>query len=364
MSKPIYFLGFAVLTWAAVRAVSLGLVPGLQRLAIDAEAAQPPRPRLPPIQPSVLPPLAPVALPAPQPSPMAYGIPPGFPPFGAYPQPMAYPVYVPVPAAGGQSAPPQIVYVSPPSAEPRQVDTYGAGPPPAEQPQVLGLATPIPGHQVTPSFGDVPRADRPDRLSLSTWGTMRHEAGSDSLASAGMLGGSQAGARVMWRFSPRLAVSGRGSAPVNSTRGAEGALGVRYQPFTRWPVAVTLERRHRFRDYGRSAFALFAEGGIYGQPMPLRSTLDGYFQAGVVDFNNPDWFVDGQLALTRPIWRNLSGGAGVWGGAQPRLNRFDAGPRLSLRLTPKIRAHFDYRYNVAGNAKPGSGAVVTLAGDF
>jgi hypothetical protein len=29
-----------------------------------------------------------------------------------------------------------------------------------------------------------------------------------------------------------------------------------------------------------------------------------------------------------------------------------------------MRAHVDYRLNVAGNARPGSGTVATLAGDF
>ncbi|HXG80621.1 MAG TPA: hypothetical protein VNJ05_02355, partial [Sphingomicrobium sp.] len=94
------------------------------------------------------------------------------------------------------------------------------------------------------------------------------------------------------------------------------------------------------------------------------STLDGYFQAGIVDFNNPDWFIDGQAAVTRPVWRNLSAGLGVWGGAQPGLHRVDVGPRLSLKVGNRIRAHVDYRYMVSGNSQPGSGAVVTLAGDF
>jgi hypothetical protein len=129
-------------------------------------------------------------------------------------------------------------------------------------------------------------------------------------------------------------------------------------------VAVTLERRHGFRDYGQSAFALFAEGGFYGQPMPWQSALDGYFQAGVVDFNDPDWFVDGQAAVTRPVWRTLSVGLGAWGAAQPGLSRFDLGPRASLRLGKGLRAHIDYRFNVIGNAQPGPGTVVTVAGDF
>ena len=193
---------------------------------------------------------------------------------------------------------------------------------------------------------------------------MRSRAGSDSLANAGMLGGSQAGARLLWKYDSHLAASVRASAPINSQRGAEGAVGVRYQPFTSWPVAFTLERRHAFRDYGQSAFALFAEGGVYDRPMPWNLALDGYLQAGVVDFNNPDWFVDGQAAVTRPVWRSLSAGFGAWGGAQPGLTRLDIGPRATIRVGSRMRVHLDYRYKLLGNAVPGSGGVVTLAGDF
>ena len=61
---------------------------------------------------------------------------------------------------------------------------------------------------------------------------------------------------------------------------------------------------------------------------------------------------------------NLSAGFGAWGGAQPGLSRLDVGPRASLRVGTRMRVHLDYRLNLAGNAKPGSGGVVTLAGDF
>jgi hypothetical protein len=98
--------------------------------------------------------------------------------------------------------------------------------------------------------------------------------------------------------------------------------------------------------------------------MPWGSTLDAYFQGGVVDFNNPGWFVDGQAAITRPVWRNLSAGFGAWGGAQPGLSRLDVGPRASLRVGSRMRVHLDYRLKLAGSAEPGSGGVVTLAGDF
>lgn len=363
MSQSIRFLGFAILTWAAVRAISLGIVPGTQALAFDAQAMPRDRP-LPPIQPSVLPPIEPVRPNMQAQQWLERAQPAALPAYGAYPAYAPYPIYVPVQAVAGRSMPPQIIYVNPPPSDPREVHVYGADFGQSGEAPRLAMAAPAPPRQSTPSFE--PAAPRPglDRLSLTGWATMRDKAGPDSLASGGTLGGSQAGSRLMWRFTPKLAATLRASAPINSQRGAEAALGVRYQPFGQWPVAVTLERRHGFRNYGQSAFALFAEGGAYGRPMPWQSTLDGYFQAGVVDFNDPDWFVDGQVAVTRPVWRNLSAGLGAWGAAQPGLNRFDVGPRASLRLGRGMRAHVDYRLNVAGNARPGSGTVVTLAGDF
>lgn len=360
MSQSIRFLGFAVLTWAAVRAISLGIIPGTQALAFDAQASQPNRP-LPPIQPTMLPPIGPVQANAAPQLAMSHGAPSAY---AGYPVYAPFPVYMPTQAASGRSSPPQIIYVNPAPADPREIHVYGTDFDPRESDRRLAMAAPIPQHQSTPTFEQPMLRPGVDRLSLTGWATMRNKAGPDSLAGGGTLGGSEAGSRLMWRFTPKLAATLRASAPINSQRGAEAALGIRYQPFDRWPVAVTLERRHGFRDYGRNAFAIFTEGGVYGQPMPWQSTLDGYFQAGVVDFNNPNWFVDGQAAVTRPLWRNLSAGLGIWGAAQPGLSRFDVGPRASLRLGRGMRAHLDYRLNLAGNARPGSGTVVTLAGDF
>jgi hypothetical protein len=195
---------------------------------------------------------------------------------------------------------------------------------------------------------------------------LRATPGLPSLAGTGTLGGSQAGARLLYRFNPHLAASLRTSAPINSRRGGEAALGIRYQPFVSIPVAFTAERRKAFGQYGagRDAFAAFVEGGLYGRPLPLNSSLDAWLQAGIVGAKSRDWFVDGQVAVTRPVWRNLSAGFGVWGGAQPGLSRLDAGPRLSLRVGSSMRVHADYRHKFLGSALPGSGGVITLAGDF
>ena len=104
--------------------------------------------------------------------------------------------------------------------------------------------------------------------------------------------------------------------------------------------------------------------GLYDQPAPWGFLLDGYAQAGVVGMNSRDLFADGGATLTRPVFRQFSGGLGVWGGIQPGLYRVDAGPRLTMKVRRNVRVHPDWRQRLAGNAQPGSGPVLTLAGDF
>ena len=41
-----------------------------------------------------------------------------------------------------------------------------------------------------------------------------------------------------------------------------------------------------------------------------------------------------------------------------------AGPRVTMKVRNNVRVHFDWRQRLAGNALPGSGPTVTLAGDF
>jgi len=132
------------------------------------------------------------------------------------------------------------------------------------------------------------------------------------------------------------------------------------------PLWLTAERRQSLGSTGsgRNAFALFAEGGVYQRSMPLRFSLDAYFQAGVVGFKSPDRFIDGALTLTRPVYRNFSGGFGIWGGAQPGIYRLDAGPRVTMNVRNNIKVHVDWRQRLAGNADPESGPAITLASDF
>ena len=208
-----------------------------------------------------------------------------------------------------------------------------------------------------------------DRLQLSSWALLRSQqtgiAGSSSLATGGQLGASQAGARLVYNFNRQLALTARASSEVGR-RGGEVAAGVRVHPLVNIPLWLTAERRQAIGRYGggRSAFALFLEGGIYEQPLPWRFSLNGYLQGGVVGLKSRDLFVDGGFAVTRPVYRQFSAGFGIWGGAQPGLYRVDAGPRLTMQVRRNVKVHLDWRQRVAGNARPGSGPALTLAGDF
>jgi hypothetical protein len=210
---------------------------------------------------------------------------------------------------------------------------------------------------------------RIDRIQFTMWAMLRNTQGlvtsSSSLASGGTLGASQAGARLIYKFSPMISAVVRSSSEVGK-RGGEVAGGIRVHPLRSIPLWITAERRQALGKYGggRSAFALFAEGGVYGRPMPWDFRLDAYAQAGVVGFRSRDLFADGGLTFTRPVYRQFSAGFGIWGGIQPGLYRVDVGPRLTMQVRRNVRVHLDYRQRLSGNAEPGSGPTVTLAGDF
>ncbi len=378
MSNSLRFLGFAVLAWAGVRAASLAFAPGMTApLTPTAKAAT-----LPPVASTQFDPPPP-----PDPLPMGMqpypGMPPGYGPAypGAYPASYGYPpptyyprgdrtIVIPASWPAEQRSPrvrgdawdgimptPQPLYYVPMGDSPWPTGRAASTPPMRSQ----GPGASLPSTPAGPP--------RFDRLQLTAWtllrGTGKGTIPTTSLASGGTLGGSQAGARLTWRFNEAWAASIRTSSAVGGVRGAEVAGGVRWQPFRSIPVAFTAERREGLGRFGgRSAFALFAEGGLYHRALFNRVYLDGYIQGGVVGLRNRDLFVDGGATLTRPIWRNISGGIGVWGAAQPGLYRLDAGPRITMQVRRGIKVHADYRQRLIGNAAPPSGPAVTLAADF
>ncbi|MCH2487899.1 MAG: hypothetical protein MK010_09195, partial [Erythrobacter sp.] len=63
----------------------------------------------------------------------------------------------------------------------------------------------------------------------------------------------------------------------------------------------------------------------------------------------------------------ISIGAGAWGGVQRGAGRLDIGPSASVALRlgrSPVWLSADYRFRIAGDAQPGSGAAVTLSTGF
>lgn len=207
------------------------------------------------------------------------------------------------------------------------------------------------------------------RWSLSAWSFVRPGEGA-ALATGGVLGGSQAGARLAWRLNGDLArplaLSLRLSAPLRRGAGAEAALGVDWRPARSAPVHLLAERRQALGGQGRSAFAVTLYGGVGDARLgPFR--IDAYAQAGMVGTRSRDPFADGSLRLSIPLGGGARIGAGAWAAAQPDLSRLDLGPQAAVRLPVAGRAFTlaaDWRVRVAGNARPGSGPTLTVATDF
>ena len=403
MSAPVKFLAVALAGWVTFRAAASALT--FPVVGASAAPATAPHPAAAPSAATAtaaapvtyLPlgadaaatqPLPPDAyaqaagtVPAGYPYPVPYGYaPPGYAMRAMRPVPMPMPVYYPEPVAAAAAMP-----------LPRQTPWRAPSPGEAE-PTAFAAADELPGSrpsrvEIDPNPGtspgvvalDPPGPPRLDRWSLSSWSLLRQNKAAvlgtsptaPALAIGGQLGGSQAGSRLTYRFTPRLSANLRFSAPIPTGRrspgfNGEAALGVGWQPLAGLPLRLLAERRQRIGNDtgGRNAFALLAEGGIYGRPLPFGFLLDGYGQSGIVSARQRDWFVDGGLVAERPLFGRYSAGLGVWGGAQKGLNRLDVGPRVSARMTRNIRLSLDYRYRAFGNAEPGSGFAVTLGSDF
>jgi hypothetical protein len=266
-------------------------------------------------------------------------------------------------------SPPSFRIVS--AAEPVHLEIAAAvATPPIPPPQaaaawpapVAAPAVPWPGARASPIL----RQAQGNRWSASAWLLVRGD-DAPSLAAGGTLGGSQAGFRILYRLNGDAArplqVSARISTPLRNRAGSEAALGLDWRPVAGLPVHILAERREAIGRDGRSAFALMLHGGV-SERLPGGFRLDAYGQAGLVGVRSRDLFADGGARLGVPVG-DVEVGAALSGGAQPGLARLDAGPQLTLRLPGKsLRLTAEWRFRLAGDARPGSGPALTLAGDF
>lgn len=363
MSAPVRFLALTVAGWTVFRLTALGAISGFTLGYVKPVSLPPPVPSqlasLPVTNPAGMQPYpygayAPAAYPMPQVIQMRV------------PVPYYVPVYVSVPAPSA-SIPiaPRPAWHLPSSSSAFVLGDYPSLPAPDQDFLALASASPHGAISTPAVVSPLLSETKLKRWQLSSWAFLRGPAVPNTLATAGQLGGSQAGARLLYNFNRSLAASVRLTSPIGASTNPELAGGVRWIPVRSIPIAITAERRQSIgRLGGRSDFALFAEGGLYRRPLPLRLYLDGYFQAGIVGVTRRDLFIDGAATVSRPLFGRISAGFGIWGGAQPGLSRLDAGPRISLQVRRNIYAHFDWRQRVAGKATPNSGPAVTLAADF
>ena len=193
---------------------------------------------------------------------------------------------------------------------------------------------------------------------------------------SGAYGSSQAGLVLRYRLAPdsplRPTLYLRASSGLYRPRGEELAAGLALRPLPRLPVAIMGEARVTRSTTGdviRPAFAVVSEFPATKLPLGFRGEL--YGQAGWVGGKDHTAFIDGQARIDKPVLRagraQLRLGAGAWGGAQDGAKRLDVGPSASFDLPVgrvNTRLSADYRFRVAGDAAPGSGAAVTFSAGF
>lgn len=215
-----------------------------------------------------------------------------------------------------------------------------------------------------------PAAPRPSRWAGSAWVFVR-DGGDAQLAAGGSLGGSQIGGRLSYRLNDDatrpFALSARFYAPTSTLRAAEAAVGLDWRPSAAAPLHLLAERRQALGRDGRSAFSLLAYGGASDRRVAGPLLADAYVQAGVVGMRSRDLFADAAVKLGVRHGDRVKFGVGAWGAAQPGAERLDIGPHVSVRL-PVARVGVvlaaDWRFRVAGDARPGSGPALTLATEF
>lgn len=223
----------------------------------------------------------------------------------------------------------------------------------------IPTAAPLPDAQ--------PAAPARSRWSASAWVVARGNGQGGSPAP--QLGGGQAGVRIVRVIDAkrRLAVAARATTPLEGA-GRELAAGVEWQP-TSLPMRLIAE--HRVGIDTRSGGPTLAVVGGVGPVAVGAFALESYVAGGVIGRDGLQGFAEASLRVTRTVKRigetALAVGAGAWGAAQPGAERVDIGPSVELALPvggQRVRAILDWRQRVSGDARPGSGPVLTLAADF
>ncbi|MEY4722294.1 MAG: hypothetical protein RIQ46_2019, partial [Pseudomonadota bacterium] len=219
----------------------------------------------------------------------------------------------------------------------------------------------------------------PRRWSGDGWLLLRRGglAGTAAGPSSPTYGASQAGAVIRYRLDPhsghRPALFLRATAALNRSRERDVAAGLVLRPVPALPVAVSAEARISDSRAGiRTRPAAFAHTELAPIDLPGGWRAEAYGQAGLVGGRGGTAFADGQLRVDRPVARfgpaELRAGGGAWAGAQEGVSRVDVAPGVTLGLpmggAASARVALDWRFRIAGNARPETGPALTLSAGF
>lgn len=249
----------------------------------------------------------------------------------------------------------------------------GAPPRDPQPAQSAALAGPRPA-RIAAAPAEQPR--RASRWSADAWLLWRDDATTPINSGRPTYGRSQAGAVARYRLAPTSGHAPQAylrlASALQGTREREAALGLSARPLAQVPVRVAAELRASERPGGTELRpAAYAVTELAPQALPLGASAEAYAQAGYVGGRARTAFVDGQVRVDRSVVRSedfdLRAGGGAWGGAQRGSARLDIGPSASVTFDlgeTRGRLAADYRFRVAGDARPTSGPALTLSAGF
>jgi hypothetical protein len=222
----------------------------------------------------------------------------------------------------------------------------------------------------------LPVSRRRSGFNIYAYSFFRSGSGASGPIGGGQYGGSQSGVIATYTLArfrdaggqSKLALLARSAIAHDDPAERELAAGLRWQPLPRAPFTLTAERR--FRNARSDAFAVYLAGGKSAD-LPLKFRLDAFAQAGAVSGKDGGPFFD----INTRAERNLTAigkapvtlGAGIWGGGQKGLFRIDAGPTIGTEVAlgkARLRVNADWRFRIAGDARPASGPALTLSTSF
>jgi hypothetical protein len=245
-------------------------------------------------------------------------------------------------------------------------------------PPGLGLSAIAPRLPATP----VLLAAAAPRWSGDAWVLVRRGSGGLAAASGSpSYGASQAGGVLRYALAPGSARAPQAYLRVSRALGGfaegEAAAGLSVRPFAGVPLRLLGEARVQ-RSAGASHVRPVAS--LVSELPPVRLPLgiegEAYAQAGyagapfgakggATPFFDVQAVADRRLASAGPAEFRL--GAGAWSGGQKGAARLDLGPRATIRLAAgpaASRLALDWRFRVAGNARPASGPTLTFSAGF